>query len=242
MFGVPPFFKEIFQHLPDNLSDLISWREMLGEVTSLSNKLLTKKGAAEARSELMPLLKNEIELVNELSNGSLDQKNGERILKLYFLQIMKSKKMFLDLRPKHFSGEEDKLLWDPNGLWASLDLDFAEGIRMVYKGYYQNDDELFAAGLEKSRLIKNEWPNDKKQEVVEVFKTHFSNGRGEKVTFTMAGFQKSFTEIFKTLVNNKIKLDKNFLYLGIMLVTLYMLLDQIGGAYDVSKIFNEVST
>jgi len=240
MFGVPPFFKEIFQHLPDNLSDLISWREMLGEVTSLSNKLLTKKGAADTRSELIPLLGNDIEFVNDLSSGPLDQKNGERILRLYFLQIMKSKKMFLDLRPKHFSGTSDKLLWDPNGLWASLDADFAEGIRMVYRGYYQNDDELFTAGLEKSKLIKNEWPIEKKQEVVEVFKTHFSNGRDEKVVFTMEGFQKSFTEIFKTLVDNKIRLDKNFLYLGIMLVTLYMSLNQTNGDYDVSRIFNEV--
>lgn len=241
MFGVPPFFKEIFQHLPDSLSDLISWREMLSEVTSLSNKMLTKKGAADARSELSPLLGKDIELVDSLPNGSLTEKSGEIILKLYFLQIMKSKKMFLDLRPKRFANSADKLSWDPNGLWASLDDDFAEGIRMVYKGYYQNDDELFASGLEKSRLIKSEWPVEKKQEVVEVFKMHFSNGRGEKVAFTMAGFQKSFTEIFKTLVKNKIKLDKNFLYLGIMLVTLYVSLDEIGGAYDVSKIFNEVA-
>ena len=57
----------------------------------------------------------------------------------------------------------------------------------------------------------------------------------------MAGFQKSFTEIFKTLVKNKIMLDKNFLYLGIMLVTLYASLSEIGGEYDVSGIFNEVA-
>ena len=241
MFGVPPFFKEIFQHLPNSLSDLISWREMLGEITSLSNKMLTKKGVSETKAELMPLLGSGIEFVEELPNKSLAAPNGERILRVYFLQIMKSKKMFLDLRPKRFSGTKEKLSWDPNGLWAELDSDFADGIRMVYKGYYQNDDDLFAKGLEKSRLIKSEWPEEKKQEVVEVFKTHFSNGRGEKVAFTMEGFQKSFTEIFKTLVKNKIKLDKNFLYLGIMLVTLYVSLSEIGGEYDVSKIFNDVA-
>jgi hypothetical protein len=241
MFGIPPFFKEIFEHLPNNLSDLISWREMLGEITSLSNKILTKKGTTEVKSGLIPLLGSHIEIVDELPNASLSTPNGERILKLYFLQIMKAQKMYLDLRPKRFAGTKDKLSWEPNGLWGELDADFADGIRMVYKGYYQNNDELFAKGLEKSRLIKSDWKEEKKQEVIEVFKTHFSNGREEKVSFTMAGFQKSFTEIFKTLVKNKIMLDKNFLYLGIMLVTLYASLSEIEGSYDVSRIFNEVA-
>ncbi|MBC7429608.1 MAG: hypothetical protein H7336_13405 [Bacteriovorax sp.] len=240
MLGVPPFFKEIFEHLPNSLSDLISWREMLGEVTSLSNRMITKKGVTEAKSKIIPLLGIDIEIVNELPDELLNVSNGEQILKLYFLQIMKAQKMFLDLRPKRFANNKGKLSWNPNGLWAELDGNFAEGIRMVYEGYYKNNDVLFSTGLEKSRLIKNDWSDEKKQEVIEVFKTHFSNGRGEKVAFTMEGFQKSFTEIFKTLVKNKIKLDKNFLYLGIMLVTLYASLSEIDESFDVSKIFNQI--
>jgi hypothetical protein len=240
MFGIPPFFKEIFEHLPNNLSDLISWREMLGEVTSLSNRMITKNGVTMAMAEIKPILGNNIEIVEELPNASLSLADGERILKLYFLQIMKLQKMFLDLRPKRFSGNDDKLLWEPNGLWGELDPYFSEGIRMVYLGYYKNDDDLFAKGLEKSRLVNSEWSQQKQQEVIAVFTTHFSNGRGERIAFTMEGFQKSFTEIFKTLVKNKIKLDKNFLYLGIMLVTLYASLSEIGGEFDVSEIFKQV--
>jgi len=239
MFGIPPFFKEILEHLPNALSDLISWREMLGEVTSLSNRMLTGKGAAAVKTELSPIINPDIEIVDSLTPSALNAVDGEKVLKLYFLEIMKGQKMFLDLRPKHFASLHGKLQWNPNSLWAELDPDFAEGIRMVYKGYYQNNDTLFAEGLEKSRLINANWPEDKKREVIEVFKTHFSNGRGEKVSFTMDGFKHSFTEIFKTLVKNKILLDKNFLYLGIMLVTLYMTLNKTGESYDVSKIFNE---
>lgn len=239
MFGIPPFFKEILEHLPNALSDLISWREMLGEVTSLSNRMLTGKGAAMVRIELKSIINSDIEIVDSLTPSTLNGSDGEKVLKLYFLEIMKGRKMFLDLRPKHFSGLNGKLQWDPNGLWAELDSDFADGIRMVYKGYYQNNDALFAQGLEKSKLINENWSDDKKSEVIEVFKTHFSNGRDEKVSFTMDGFKHSFTEIFKTLVKNQVLLDKNFLYLGIMLVTLYMTLNKTGESYDVSKIFNE---
>ena len=55
----------------------------------------------------------------------------------------------------------------------------------------------------------------------------------------MEDFQASFAKIFQTLVNNKIQLDKNFLYLGIMLVTLYLSLSELGGEYEVSTIFKD---
>jgi hypothetical protein len=240
MFGVPPFFKEIFEHLPNALSDLISWREMLSEVTSLSNRLITGKGETLARAELQKVIPADIVITSNLTGAGLTTNQGEKILQLYFLQIMKAQKLFLDFRPKHFSFASGILQWNPNGLWAQFDLQFQNGIRLVYQGYYKNDDQLFSHGLIECNLIKLDWSDDKKNEVIAVFKNHFSNGRGEKISFTMEGFKYSFSEIFKTLVKNKIKLDKNFLYLGIMLATLCISLNKIGGEYDVSKIFNDI--
>lgn len=239
MLGIPPFFKEIFKHLPNALLDLISWREMLAEVTVLSNRLLTNQGSTDARLDAKKLISADIELVEELSAGKLDITSGEIILKLYFTQIMKGQKIFLDFRPKYFSGSNNKVYWNPGGLWAELDQDFAKGIRKVYLGYYNNNDTLFAEGMIESSLVKKEWDEAKKNEVIEVFKKHFSNGRNEKIAFDIEVFKNSFAQIFKTLVKNKIQLDKNFLYLGIMLVTLYITLNEIGGEYDVAKIFQE---
>lgn len=239
MLGIPPFFKEIFKHLPHALLELISWREMLAEVTVLSNRLLTNKGILEAQNEVRAITGPKIVFVEAPQVGVLDVFHGEKILKLYFMQIMKGKKIFLDLRPKYFAGHGETLFWAPNGLWAELDPDFAEGIRKVYSGYYQNNDSLFSEGMMEAGLIKKEWDESKKNEVLEVFKKHFSNGRNEKIVFSIDAFKDSFTQIFKTLVKNKIQLDKNFLYLGIMLVTLYITLDQIDGEYDVTKIFIE---
>lgn len=239
MLALPPFFKEIFKHLPNVLFDLISWREMLSEITILSNRLLTNNGATEARLEIEKILTANIVLTKELPEGNLEIIHGEKILKLYFLQIMKGHKVFLDFRPKYFSSDLQKISWNPNGLYAQLDDAFLEGIRKVYKGYYHNDDNLFTEGMLESGLIKKEWDELRKIEVMDVFKKHFSNGRDEKIAFNVETFKNSFAQIFKTLVKNKIKLDKNFLYLGIMLVTLYITLNEIGGTYDASSIFKE---
>lgn len=216
---------------------------MLSEVTTLSNRLITGKGVDAVKSNLKGVISSEIEFVETLSGKKLTADNGEMLLKIYFSQVMHSKIFFLDLRSKHFSRVEtslEGLQWKPGNLWAELDEDFSQGIQMVYKGYYADDDVDFAEGLKKCQLVKNHWSEAQQQEVLEVFKKHFSNGREEKIHFNLEHFQKSFSAIFKTLIKNKIRLDKNFLYLGVMLVTLYMALDEIGGDYDVAKIFKEV--
>ena len=51
MLSVPPFFKDIFKHLPSALLDLISWKEMIYEVGILSNRILTNKGATQVSNE-----------------------------------------------------------------------------------------------------------------------------------------------------------------------------------------------
>ncbi|MBC7540374.1 MAG: hypothetical protein H7281_16240 [Bacteriovorax sp.] len=236
--------KEIFQHLPNALSDLISWKEMLSEVTTLSNRLITGKGAGTVKNDLRSVISSEIVFVETLSAKKLTPEYGEILLKIYFSQVMHSKLLFLDLRSKHFSLSDkspEAVQWKPGNLWAELDEEFSIGIQMVYKGYYADDDVVFAEGLKKCQLVKSHWSEEQQHEVFEVFKKHFSNGREEKIHFSLEHFQKSFSAIFKTLIKNKIRLDKNFLYLGVMLVTLYMALDEIGGDYDVAKIFNEVA-
>lgn len=216
---------------------------MISEITTLSNRLVTGKGVDSVKSSLKPVISSNIQFVDTLSQKKIAAENGEILLIIYFTQIMHSRIFFLDLRSKHFGQFETAskdFQWKPGNLWAELDEEFSLGIQQVYKGYYADDDLLFAEGLKKCHLIKTEWGEDQQNEVLKVFKEHFSNGREEKVRFNLEHFQKSFSAIFKTLLKNKIKLDKNFLYLGLMLVTLYMALDEIGGEYDVAEIFNKV--
>ncbi len=210
---------------------------MLTEVTSLSKRLMTGQGSLTAKIEIKEYLSEDITLVDETIASQLQKSDAERILKIYFLQIMHGQKVFLDLSTKHFSGSENILSWRPGSMWAEFDQNFIDGMRLIYRGYYFQDDHQFEAGLIQCRLINDSWPLSQKAEVINVFKNHFSNGVNSEVEFSLEQFKSSFTHIFKTLVKNKIKLDKNFFYLGIMLVTLYRTLNIIGGSYNVSKIF-----
>lgn len=237
--SIPPFFKEIFLHLPHALLDLISWKEMISEVTVLSNRQITGKGADAAYEGLVGNLDERVTLAKELMPTVLNPKEGELILKIYFDQIMNCDIMMLDLRTKHFAANDTGLSWSPGKLWASFDPEFREGIRKIYHGYYFYNDQEFAEGLTQCKLIKAEWTQSQKDEVIDVFKTHFGSAREGNVVFSLDHFKKSFGNIFTTLLKNKIRLDKNFLYLGIMLVTLYISLDAIGGAYNVSNIFKQ---
>lgn len=213
---------------------------MISEVTVLSNRQITGKGAEAAHNGLAGKLDEKISLVKDLMPTVLNPKEGELILKIYFEQIMNCDIMMLDLRTKHFAADDSGVSWSPGKLWASFDPEFREGIRKIYHGYYFNDDQEFAEGLKKCKLLKSDWNQSQKDEVIDVFKTHFGSAREGNVKFSLEHFKKSFGNIFTTLLKNKIRLDKNFLYLGIMLVTLYISLDAIGGEYNVSKIFKNI--
>ena len=212
---------------------------MLVEVTILSKRLVSAKSDKALQTELAKILEKEIVFSESATPGPLLQSDGEKILKIYFCQIMKSKKVYLDLRPKYFSHKENQLLWHPNNLWAEFDLAFSEGIRAVYRGYYLENDSLFRTGLLQCGLIKESWSAEQKREVMEVFQKHFGAAREKPTRFDLDHFKSSFGNIFTTLLKNKIRLDKNFLYLGVMLVTLYIALDEIGGEFDVSAIFKD---
>lgn len=219
---------------------------MFYEVSLLSNRLLSAKGALEIREQLTKTIPKNFHIQDSLTQSELTKNDGKNILKLYFILIMKSDHVFLDFRKKHFAHESVKnsdarLIWVPGNLWAKFDPHFLEGLRQVYRGYYGNDDALFELGLEGCGLIKASWPREQKEEVKAVFLKHFSNGRTDEISFDLSILKNSFTEIFKTLLKNKITLDKNFLYLGVMLITLYMTMSEIGGLYNTSDIaLNEV--
>ncbi len=213
---------------------------MFFEVTQLSNRRLNAESSLAIQKKISPLLPVDIIIKSPLSIIKLNEDDGKKILKLYFFLIMKSDQTFLDLRPKHFMSEKSEtvsnLLWDPGNLWAEFDPSFLFGLRDIYTGYYRHNDDLFSQGLEACGLIKANWDNAQKKEVEAVFLKHFSNGRTDEISFDLNVFKNSFAEIFKTLVKNKITLDKNFLYLGIMLISLYITMNEIGGKYKISEI------
>ena len=58
------------------------------------------------------------------------------------------------------------------------------------------------------------------------------------MTFGLEEFQKNFQGVFNFLLEKKGRLSPDFALLGIMLVTLYLSLDELGHSYDVKKAYH----
>ena len=56
----------------------------------------------------------------------------------------------------------------------------------------------------------------------------------------MNKFQESFYELFKFFMDNEVELSKDFIFLGIYLVTLYLNLEELNVEFDVRDAFLSV--
>jgi hypothetical protein len=75
-----------------------------------------------------------------------------------------------------------------------------------------------------------------------LFRTHFAGALDRSMSFKLSEFQASFQKIFAFLMEKKVHLTTDFMLLGIMLVTLYLSLEELGGEYPVAKIYHEAQT
>lgn len=82
--------------------------------------------------------------------------------------------------------------------------------------------------------------NIKIDELKSLFYAHFGPGDQSIVKFKVSQFSESFYELFHFFVTNKVELEKDFIFLGIYLVTLYMHLEDLGESCDVRAVFLEV--
>jgi hypothetical protein len=154
---------------------------------------------------------------------------GSVILKLYFSQIFCLSECVLDLRHQGFSQDHGHMIWTPQALFHQWDELFINSMREIYQGFYRDDKNLFRTGLARLNLSTAE----------ELFLAHFGSGDQSQVSFNLAGFRKSFHDIFVHCKNHKIKLHADFLPLGILLGTLYENLSHLSHPLDVRKSFED---
>jgi len=78
---------------------------------------------------------------------------------------------------------------------------------------------------------------EKKNEIKELFMTHFSAAKDSPMSFSVEGFKDSFQNIFNGFKKHKIYISTDFAYLGAYLASLYSCLEEIGYELDVSQAF-----
>jgi hypothetical protein len=242
---LPKFLKDVFQHIPTLALKSVKWKIVFKEMGPLIFRLKTKSLEESKKKTIQNLNIHNIELENKVHfNSKLStsdkKKQGQLLLKLYFNQFKNPVGLNLDIRSQHFEYKDEKLKWSPNNCWHTFDNSFREALLELYSGFYHNDDEKFENALKKIGLTKNLDLN-KINELKILFKAHFGHDGQSIVKFSVSEFSESFYELFHYFVKNEVELSKDFIFLGIYLVTLYLHLEELDESFDVKSAFLESS-
>ncbi len=216
---------------------MIDWKQILKDAPVLLKRVSARDGVDDLAQSLTKFWAHRIETGKVNPSKGESSALGEAALELYFAQIFNPKGMFLDLRLKNFGFDENqKVVFQPSGFWIQWQEPFRLGLLNIYTGYYEGKDELLTQGLLQVGLVQTDTPIAKVQEVKAMLLSHIG-GDYKQQKFLIADFTASFEKFFQFLLENKIRLGADFLYLGIYLASLYHCLQEVGGAYDVQQAF-----
>lgn len=240
---LPGVLKELLKHVPTVLFEAVEWNVLAHELPKLSRRIMKKEGYEELfdlqGSFLQPFGVNFVQDVNKHSDLA-QPAAAEKILTLYFAQLRSPHGLFLDLGPGHLEMNGTELNYKPNGLWTQFSPEFADGITDIYDGFYTENEALFHQGLLKSGLTSSTWPEVERRKLAELFKSHFGASLTDEMTFDLGTFKESFINVADFMLEKKVKISTDFLYLGIALVTMYSSLEKTHASINVKKIYMEV--
>ena len=118
--------------------------------------------------------------------------------------------------------------------------EFSNGLKEIYDGFYFEDEKLFHQGLINSGLTSNEWPEADRKILADLFKSHFGASLTSEMTFELEGFKESFLKVADFMLEKKVKISTDFLYLGIALVTMYSSLEKTHAKVNVKEVYLNV--
>lgn len=241
---LPGVLKELSKHVPTVLFQTVEWSELASELPKISRRIIQKDGYDElfhAQKELLhPYCIDLTDSQVIQSNAPSDRAAGEQILTLYFTQLFSSQGLFIDLRSSNFSKEGSHLKWHPTGLWTKFDEKFRQGLLDVYEGFYLQNDELYLHGLHEIGLLKESFTAEEKKELGDIFRDQFGKALDEDQKFELEHFKDSIIRMSNFMLSKKVKISKDFLYLGIYLVTMYSTLEQTNAKLPVKQIYLDV--
>lgn len=241
---LPGVLKELSKHVPTVLFQTVEWSELASELPKISRRIIQKEGYEELFHSQKVLLHpycidlTDAQLVQ--ANAPSDRASGEQILTLYFTQLFSAHGLFIDLRSSNFSKEDTHLKWHPTGLWTKFNEKFRQGLLDVYEGFYLENDELYLSGLYEIGLLKDTFTSEEKKELGDIFRDQFGKAIDEDQKFELEHFKDSIIRMSNFMLNKKVKISKDFLYLGIYLVTMYSTLEQTNAKLPVKQIYLDV--
>jgi hypothetical protein len=241
---IPESIRPLLDLVGPSFFKALPWRDFTAKGTLLlkhlsNSDLNQKKLVIEDLKKMLAgrniELSSDLQSINLPQDPELKKQMGEKILEFYFLQFQNSKGLFLDLRSNHFKIDGNVLTFEQSKLWVLLDEHFRLSLLDLYKGYYQNRTDIFDKGLKGVGLINSEMNLEQVAKIKGLFIDHFGPGDQTEVRFTTAHFVKTFENIFRFILDQKLQISAQFLFLGIYLASLYKTLDSLGVPLDARK-------
>lgn len=241
---LPGVLKELAKHVPTILFQAIEWNELAQEFPKISRRIIQKEGYAELfEHHEKCLLEEHIKFTTAPIHHQIstqDRGFGDKILTIYFSQLFFSEGIFLDLRSHHFERREETLFWHPTAFWIKLSEEFRKGLIKVYDGFYMENNDLYFEGLKAIGLIDPSWTENDKLALGDLFKRQF--GTAPEVQFSLDQLNQAIVGLSDFMLKRKMKIPKDFLYLGIYLVGLYSTLEETSVSYPVKDIYLKVKS
>lgn len=238
----PKIITDLLRFVPSIIFELIDWKVLAREFPILARRIVDKEGRTQLIEDLILYLPPQYLITKhgeELTKTPPYSKKlmGDHLIQLFFRTIFHSPTLFIDFRSTHFSYAEEKLLWCPSGPWYQFSPDFHQGLKDIYAGFYLGNEKTFKAGLLRTGLMNEAWPLEDKEKIQQLFKDHFGPVLVQEVKFSIEEFHRTFFLVFEFLSKKKVRLVPDFFALGVMLVTLYMHLEELNEVHDVLKQF-----
>lgn len=241
---LPGVLKELSKHVPAVLFETVEWSELAGEIPKISRRIIQREGHDDLFEKQRALLDPyHIQVTaNSLNPQSLkdNRSAGEKLLTLYFVQLFSPDGLFLDLRSQHFEADSIDLKWSPSGFWTKFEEPFRQGLLKVYEGFYLENNELYYKGLEEIGLLKKDFTKDDKEKLGNLFRAQFGEALNQDMKFELEHFRNSIIKMSDFMLSKKVTISKDFLYLGIYLVTLYSTLEETQTKLPVKQIYLDV--
>jgi len=249
----PEPFRDFLPYTSASALKVIHVKQVLSRALSVAQHVSDESARARATLRLQEslraagfaeLLEISPEPVSGLVVSGLSEADreviGERVLALYFHLLVREGPLFLDLRPRHFSWAPGRrtLRFYPSSLWCEPEPAFMQRLRALYAGFYRNDEEALAQGIELYRWHSS--PSDGFATRVEgLLRNHFGSTDGSPVRFLVSHFRATFEAIFREVANSRAKLHPDLTFLGVELVGLYLTLESLNVALHVQPAFEK---
>jgi len=228
---VPAPLRILLKHISPATFKVVDWQSALKDGIKTSGQYATGSGVNELKQDIVGKLPKSFTFEQTECAATNPETSGQNILRLYFWQIFTQQTHFLDLRPSRFQAQtDDEILWKPNGLLFTYSIDFLVAIRKLYKAFFsedENNEEAIVSAAKELGLILPSFSRVQTNDLLELLKCHFGEGRTGKVLFSLEKFEESFNDLFLFLKENKVRLSSDFLFLGVYLLTLYINLDKV---------------